>query len=206
MSNINFLPSSYATAQSHRLRRFRLVLLLALAAVGVGAWYLLVGRELADLDHCARAKIQAQEAMQQRVAQIQTLRTRCESLAHVVQTQHSLSAPLTNTQVLAILGRLLPERVTLTEISMVSPAPSVESGHEGGVMHITVLGMAPADAEMATLVERLARHPLFDQVNPQFSKSMAVGEVQARQFLITCQVPLDRDYKALRGQGVADAH
>jgi Tfp pilus assembly protein PilN len=206
MTTINFLPPSYATAQGHRLRRFRLVLLLALAAVGVGAWYLLVGRELGELDRCARAKVQAQDAMQQRLTQIQTLRTRCESLNHLVQTQRSLAAPLTNTQVLATLGRLVPPRVTLTEVTMISPAPAVDGGHDPGSMRLTLMGLAPADAELATLVERLARHPLFDRVNLEFSKAMSVGEVQARQFLITCQVPLDRDYKALRGQGVADAH
>jgi Tfp pilus assembly protein PilN len=206
VSGINFLPSSYAAAQSDRLRRFRLVLLLVVAVVVVGGWYLLVGRQLADLDHCAKAKAQAAAAMQQRVTEIQALRTRREVLTRLVQVQQQLAAPLTNTQVLAVLGRLVPPRVTLTDVTLLGPSPSAESRHDAGTVHLTLMGLAPADAEVATLVERMARHPLFDKVSPQFSKATTVGEVQAREFLITCEVPLDRDYKAPAGQGVADAH
>jgi Tfp pilus assembly protein PilN len=203
MNAINFLPPSYAAAHAQRQHRFRLVLLLALVAVGIGGWYLLAGRQLTDLEHCAQAKTQAVDAAAQRASQVQALRTQCDGLNRQVRVQRELMAPITNTQVLAALGRLMPPSVSLTEVHLLGPAPA---GHDPAVMHLTVLGLSPSDAEVATLVERMAKHVLFANVSLEFTKAVASGPVPARQFQITLEVPLDRGYQTPTGLGVADAH
>jgi Tfp pilus assembly protein PilN len=205
MTSIDFLPPSYAAAQARRRQRFRLTLLLVVTAAGVGGWYMMVGQQLADLEHCAQAKAQAAQVAQERVDQIQLLRTQCAGLSHLVKVERQLLPPITNTQVLAALGRLMPPSVSLSEVQVTAPSPT-DTGHEAAPMRITLLGQSPTDADLATLVERIARHGLFENVSLEFTKTVTWGSGQARQFQVAFEVPLDREYQAPGGQGVADAH
>jgi Tfp pilus assembly protein PilO len=207
MSTIDFLPPSYAAAQARRRQHFRLALLLTVAAAGIGGWYLMTSRQLADLEHCAQAKAQAAQVAQERVNEIQALRTQCAALSHLVKVERQLLAPITNTQVLATIGHLMPASVSLTEVQIAAPSPA-DSGHDTVPMRITLTGQSPTDAELATFVERVSRFGLFENVGLEFTKTVTWGAGQARQFEVVLEVPLDRDYRpaSANGGGVAVAH
>jgi hypothetical protein len=59
---------------------------------------------------------------------------------------------------------------------------------------------------VADFVGRLSDYPLFSNVKMLYSRAVVAGELQAREFRIELEVPLDRDYRMAAAPRLEVAH
>ncbi len=215
IDDINFIPIERLRKRGARGRKLRQWLLCSCCAAGVGAWMQLAPDHLADLRAYAHAvELQAQASKQQ-VSEV-TKQTELKArLVQQVALQQELVKPINVAQVLAALAVLTPPEVAFTELSLVSRRPepvdgkqeaasSRAGGSRGGasarspvdrdVIRLELAGIAPDDTYVATVVERLAEHKLFESVKLTFTRAGEVDNLHVREFRVELVVRLDREY------------
>jgi Tfp pilus assembly protein PilN len=110
----------------------------------------------------------------------------------------------------AALAGVTPERAVLTALTL---APYEEQARRGGAegegptswLAIEISGVAPSDAEVASMVSGLEDHPLFAAVKLEFARSRDMDEALFREFRLRCEIDLSRQYllvDAGEGEGV----
>jgi hypothetical protein len=215
INDINFIPMERLRRRGARSRRLRQWLLCACCAAGVGAWMQLAPDHLADLRAYAHAvELQAQASKQQ-VSEVAKQTALKAKLIQQVALQQELVKPVNVAHVLAALATLTPTEVAFTELSLVSRRPepadgkqeaasSRASGSRGSApsrspvdrdaIRLELAGIAPDDAFVATVVERLTDHKLFESVKLTFTRAGEVDNLHVREFRIELVVRLDREY------------
>lgn len=201
---VNFLPTSYRrrVRQSRRNRR-QAVLAVALLAVLAGWWFV-------QQQHTTQMQRQAQEleaeveSARQRMSELMALREQYQALRHQVRVQRLLSEPLRRTQIMATLGKRMPEPVTLMRIVLDTERPPAASlvGRDGAdasghphKVNLELSALAPDDLTVANLLTALKEHALFDDVAMHHSRSIEQYDVAARQFRMSTTVDLDRQFE-----------
>ena len=211
MNEINFLPPSFLKRGARRRRVFRQLVILAFAAACADAWYTRSSTDLSAARAYA-ANLEAQvAASRDRAAEITRLEARRQALTARMQTHHELVQPVNSVQVTAAVGRLLPPALALKELNILGrrPAPASSGASTPSPVEplkVEMVGLAPADVEVADFVGKLSDYPLFVNVKMLYSRAVQAGDLQAREFRVELEVPLDREYRPLPAPGMEVAH
>lgn len=217
MNEINFLPQSYRARLHARIRHVRQVGLVVVVTLAMAAYwaYGLTGGMM--LRRAAEgAEDQLANALS-RESQVLVLREQKKTLAEARGIQRELRVPIRYFEVLNVLGTLVPEPVALRELVFDNkrPAPKpfvaasdptknrpqpaftvakTEKKAEPDVMNITIEGLAPDDLSVAELIAGMSSTALFSDVKLRSSRFTETQGVAARQFRISAQIDLGRDY------------
>jgi Tfp pilus assembly protein PilN len=224
MNSVNFLPQTYVRQRARRGRRYRQAMLIALAVLCLLGWWAGQRSQTQSLRrHAVSLEAQAYTTEAQ-VAELQRLRQEQRSLIRQVDLQRELAQPVNHTQVLATLGAVLPQSVTLVDMKMRTrrpdPAPraapdesrrsttprNTPAAPQPDRIEIEMTGVAPDDRTVASVIGLLDAHPLFRAVMLRSSRAATVGGVDARQFRLTMVVDLARQYRPTHEAEVARAH
>ena len=140
------------------------------------------------------------------------------ALRQQVEVHRELAQPVSYTQVLAVLGALLPVEVAVTDLRLESvrpapaeasdpdaPAPPKPKIRQDDFIRIELEALAPDDLSVATFVSELDANPLFSGVKMKSSRSIVARGVYAREFRLTAVVDLDRNFKWQDREEVARA-
>lgn len=231
MSSINFLPRHYVEQQARRRAQARQVALLAVLLVCLAGWFTSSRKALSDISvYAARLEEQVKEETQSE-ARLAALRSEQEGLQNRLTTQRELSPQVQVHHVMAILTRAMPAGSTLLNLRVSGPVPVAEpaakekpAGAEDArqreerlqaearrraamKLQIEMIGMAPGDAQVASILGQFAQHPLFAGVKLVYCRAQQSGDLLVREFRIEMEVPLDRDFEeSAPTQGVAHAN
>lgn len=231
MSEIDFLPASYHESKSRARRARREAMLVAVAIVGlaVGWWVSRDSNE--DLRHAVvMAENQAAKAASEaeRAAKMTLAKQKLES---VIALQRKVSQPVTTAQIIAAIARATPTAVTAQRLTLISVRPAMtpksaastkeqtkSSKHarkdaaaavpeqEPDLIRVEFTGVAAREELVGQFMQKLAENPLFVSVKLGHSKALQSDEIVAREFRVTLEVPLDREYRSAASPEVASAH
>lgn len=219
MIDIDFLPKAYHEERARRARMYRRWVMILLVAVTLLGWGVSRQRQSAELAWRADALETQVRSTRQKHSELDKLRKEHKSLMYQVKTQRQLDQPVAVTQMVAVLGQLLPDSTGLTRIQVRThrppPIPLTDPDQKKAkrkpkrktdpdphlardYLQIDIYGIAPDDVAVARLVNDMSGHPLFEKVTMHFSRTDERGEMIFRRFHVGAEVPLDRRYLPLR--------
>lgn len=210
MNDINFLPASYLRRQSIRRRRVRqLALSAAMVGVLIGWWLTQQGQVVALERYATALEAEAAAAVEHR-SELVRLREEHKVLMNQVKVRRELAQPLNHTQVIAMIGELMPETVMVTELDMTTHRPpprTLEDATKTGrkakrkssepepivdEIRLQIDALAPDDLAVAEVVAAISEHPLFESVRMESSREVERYGVIGRKFRLSAVVPLNR--------------
>ena len=121
------------------------------------------------------------------------LRSKRKALLRQVRIQKGIAQPISHTQIIAVLGKFLPESVALTNVTMnTTRPPPKKHGTEESSKHangrrsnkepvkqaqdqilIALTAVVPDNLTVANLIGILSDHPLFHGVRMRYSRTEA---------------------------------
>lgn len=125
------------------------------------------------------------------------LRKSIERIQADIDRHARLSWPVRISDIVAAIGEMTPESVSLTSFSV---TPRSDRGRSrAGVdaskrLVIEIKGLAPDDLHMSNFVAGLETHPLFNKVAVDFSKKTSLRGFDAREFGLTCEIDASARY------------
>lgn len=139
-------------------------------------------------------------------AKILELKAKLKRTSDHIELYDKIASPVPMSAVMATVINNLPESVTLDQfdidagaraITRAPRAKGVETKDEipPRVLHGEVSGFAASDQHIAELVGRLTAHPLFRDVNLDFSRTRDVNKRDAREFRLSFKIDLDTAYR-----------
>ncbi|MFW6059171.1 MAG: PilN domain-containing protein [Phycisphaeraceae bacterium] len=201
---INFLPASYRRRVRRRNTMMRQLALLGMLALLLVVWWVGQGQQTAALRRYANELEGNVHMARDQMSEVAQLRDQYKHLRHQMRVQQILAAPLRHTQILATLGREVPDSVTLTDLSMRTERAAPEAvliadGEEQAMsrhheVHLTLTALAPEDMVVANMLSALKRHALFSDAAIQYSRTVERYDVSAREFQMRVTVDLDREF------------
>lgn len=213
MNEINFLPQAFMNQRARKRRVYRQVMLVLIAAAALTAWFLVERHQIATLRGQTEVLEANAAAAEGHSSESARLRNRVAELSRQIDAARQLACPVSCTQVVATIGRLTPQAVSVRLLRVrqdqikVQPPPSTPARSAAGkkpvkteppqpltVLRVELEAVAPSDEQIADFVGRLAEHPLFDNVKLHYTRSTRVGDYGVRQFSIEMAVSLDRQY------------
>ena len=224
MSEINFLPESFVREQRRRGHAGREAVLIGVVLLGMAGWGVVSFRHLAQLQVRLQDRKGKATTLDVQTDQHAQLEQQYRSLQAQVALQQELVLPIDATRVIATIGQLMPESLTIAHLSISAPRPkpkkTVRADDSGSkkkkkaravdasaqLMHIELVGVGPSNQEITSFAEELTRHPLFQDVK-MLTRSEQIGNAEASHFEVKMDVPLDRWYvpTAVAGKEVANA-
>lgn len=222
MNTINFLPASYLRKQSKRRRRVRqFALSAAMVGVLVGWWLTQQGRVVVLDRYATQLEVEAAAAVEHR-GELVRLREEYKLLMNQVKVRRELAQPLNHTQIIAVLGEVMPATVMVTELDMTTHRPpprKVEDATKASrkskrksakdepvidEIRLRFDALAPDDLAVAEVVAAISEHPLFESVRMESSREVERYGVIGRKFRLSAVVPLNRVFlEPAVGQEVA---
>jgi hypothetical protein len=195
---VDFLPPSFRKRQLRRRRQVRQrIELVVVGCIIAVIWAGQRGRVMV-LQAEASAVAERVELAQAQQAQLQDQADRVEQLVARERLQRELDHPLHHTQIVAAIGRAVPESVALREMRITR-----ENRQQQRTLDLELHGLAPNDLAVARLVQQLSAEPLFNGVELDTSRGETTQDgLMARSFRMRLTVSLDRDFIA---QGVSHA-
>lgn len=211
MNQINFLPTTFVQQRVRKHRVFREFGWIILTLAVMGGWFYKSRGGLHDQELYAQSIDAQVAAMEDQKTEAVKLQTQQRAMLEQLRMQRGLGLPLDVTAVMGTLAKLMPATMALTdlEITTVRPTPEPVVVRKPGEpaptkvkveepiapLKVEMVGLAPADTDVADFVGRLSGHPLFTNVKMVFSRATQAASLQAREFRIEMEVPLDCDYK-----------
>ncbi len=213
MSEINFLPSSFATRRMGRRRFAHMAMVCAVLTMLVVGGFVVERGRVRALQVQVRGLESQSGDLAAKKAEVAVLRKQIGKLRKQQWLQRELVQPVSKSQVLATLSEVMPRGVTIRSLVLdqVRPAlkkPDAEAGTGRGRgektrpidprsqrMAVTIGGIGPSGTELTNLIGVLEQHPLFDSIKMIDSKSDQEHGVLFREFQLRLAVPLNRDYR-----------
>lgn len=217
MTEVNFIPASYVLRQQRRRSSVRQAALIVVLAALLAMWYTASSRSLGELGALVENVEREAATAQARVNEINHLREVERELRRDAKTRQELSPTINTVDVVGTVANAMPTSIALRAMDIMSerPVPQKASNTDDAnpaagetpraiePMKISLVGLAPADVEVADFVGQLTKSPLFHNVKMVYSRPVQTQDVHAREFRIEFEVPLDCDYQPADGKGVA---
>lgn len=215
MSQINFLPTTFRKAQRRQKRRSAEFAIIGVTAVAmIGLWLYAGGPDttLAQQSEKIDAKIETIQEQHDEQTELQKQRT---LLQRKLQIARETSQPITATMVLARLSQLAPESIHLINIEIATTRPEpekiaaaetkktkrkrvgdkkAEEPTMPSVMRVAIIGHAPSDDEIVTLLRRLNDDPVFTSAALRGSRMSRTDTHFVRAFQLDVVIDLDRRF------------
>ena len=172
------------------------------AAAAVVLALLVIGteiREQAKRSSAAALQKQVDYSVEQR-QKAELLTAKIEALDAALEQHDALALPVPVVVALRTLGACTPETVTLTSLSMIprivrerASIPGKKSSEDRWLL-FELRGVAPSDTDLAQFLAALETSPLFSTASVDFTTRTTVRGAVAREFGMTCQIALERDF------------
>lgn len=118
---------------------------------------------------------------------------------------NKLASPLRASEVVAMLGAALPEKVSLTSLTLsprqekLAPAPAKPGERPAAPrilsqIAVEVDGVAPTDGDVSALMSALETNPVFSNVAMEFARSTVIDGIAARAFRVSGRIDLSNRY------------
>jgi len=216
---INFVPDWYVAQRKRHASVKRQAMLIMLLLAAMGTLFGLTRQKVVSLKHYHQsltAQLNAAEFQLTEVAKLQNAKV---SLSEQIHIYREIARPLTYTQTMATIGAMTPDAVFLTSVKGETRtrdkrrviAGAGENGRDKVVVDkveaivIEIDGVAPSNVEIANYIGRLAGSNLFRNVKMEYSRAGVIDEAVTREFRISMEVPLDREYIFELPEEVVDA-
>lgn len=222
MSQINFLPESFKREHRRQQRRpAEFVVIVGTLVALAGLWLVQAGP-----DQTLASQAEALDQQLDEIAALQAEENRLyqerSDLQRQLQTARETYQPVSVTQVLARLSGLTPEPVRLVSMEIVASRPAPEAvpepttnkkviaganakpavkPAEPNLMKLTIIGHAPSDEELVTLIRRLTADPVFTSVALRNSKMGRTRTHFVREFHLDVVIDLDRRFVESPAEG-----
>lgn len=204
MRELEFLPAWYPQWQSRR-RTLGLQLWLTLALVGgLGLWLFLADRNCRAAEHKLSALCGQLQETGEQLDEMDKLEILRRQLRQQDEMIGKLGLHVDSAKLMSKLAALLPPTVSLLSLSYeVDETPMqlsnvAKAALKTGVpvpmdrkLKVRLLGVAPADEEMATLIMELNRVPFFENVSPTYVENMTESGHNMRKFELSFSVNLN---------------
>jgi len=210
MENIDFLPERIKV---QRARRKRLIRVGYLLAVCVGALVLL-GFSRQERVKAAQAELallsERSGNVRRQLATLDFLQAQHADLLVKKRIDEELGSRVDALDVLAELGRMMPEGIAITSLNLEAvavPAPAVGQAKTSASarpapagnapraketlvnrVRLDLVGLAPTDVDVANFIGQLSASPLFEDVNMGYAKNTRIKDRSAREFKVSCFV------------------
>ena len=210
MNEINFLSDSFLQGQDRRGRAYREAALILVVIVAMCGWGLTSWQHITDLEQRVRMRQAEAGSLDVQTEQLAQLEQQHQALEARVTLQQELALPVDVSAVVATIGQLMPESLTLKHLALTAPRPQPaqnvdpatgagktsrpSAGGKAATMRIELRGVCPSDGQISRFYGDLTDHPLFDSVELIYSSPMRIMDVAGRKFQIEMVVPLDRWY------------
>jgi len=209
--DINFLPASYRERQRRQRHRVRVLVGSMLFTACLFAWAISQRSAIDEMRRYARsAEAEVAEAQQQATVRGK-LRAQFLELSRQDGVQSQLAQPVQPTQVLAVLGEILPAGVGLLELEIeaVRPAPPAHDDKAKPAatsatastktpprehLKIRFEAIAPDDTDVNDTIAQMTEHPLFEQVALAFSREDDRLGIIGRRFALDARIDLEKRY------------
>lgn len=219
MNRVDFIPLSFRKARARRRAIGRCVMLLVAVVASMGCWIVFSQRHMDGLKH-------RRIALRQRIAEVEHQRaeqpiTLDEGIASAAQVRlvRKLHPPLPTILIVAAVSEVMPTSMGLHSFSMtcevVEPASLDQRKRERAKSRtdnspakpvlVVLEGIAPDDLAIARFIGRLDQQQLFRNVKLGYSRPTEDGALEAREFQITAEIPVNRRYEINNRPGVAHA-
>ncbi len=122
------------------------------------------------------------------------------SYTAALDQHNALALPLPVGVAIRTLGSCTPERVTLTSLAMLPKivrdraAKPGEPASESRWLLLEIRGVAPSDADVASFLAALEDNHLFSRAAMDYTTQKQILGVDAREFGISCEIALERDF------------
>jgi len=206
MTPIDFLPKRIRIQQALRERRVRQVYLVIVSV----AMLVLVASFRQERLSSARGEvswlIRRKSKYECRLGIRASLEQQLAELRVKKQINSTLGTRVDALDLLAELGRVVPESVVLTaldfETTEIRAPLERNAGIHGSVraggakandpalkrIRLTMTGLAPKDVDVAGFIGRMSSSPLFEDVNMGYAKNVLFRGRTAREFKASCYV------------------
>jgi hypothetical protein len=179
--------------------------------VGMGILWTLTQEQRNQLVLYRNTLQQQAVAAENQLLEVNKLQAAKADLVRQVRLYQKLARPIGFSQISASLGGLTPESVFLSQLNIqtdvqtrtrVVQNDSLPKGAKPQavsesypVISIELEGYAPSNVEIANYIGKLAGCNLFRNVKMVYSREGKVGSAITRQFKLSMEVLLDRDYR-----------
>jgi hypothetical protein len=206
---IDLIPAGYRARMRRGQLHRQVIIVMIVGGVIIGGlgWSLRAAvvhrrmeqRDLASLVDETRAYARDAERLAERI----------EESRQLLRNQRELELPLSVSEVIATLGSLMPESMTLESLELrLSTRRYDDSGkqvrgarpgkkEEGTTRDVLVCetsGVARTDLDVADFVGALNNHPFFDQISLDYSRPEEIRGVPARSFRVSSEISLGVEY------------
>lgn len=197
---INLIPADCRERLGRKSRVRAWILRYATSAVILAV--LIVGAEVREQSWRLRvADLQEQVdfTVEQR-HKAQLIEAKIAAFDAALEQHETLALPIEVTRAMETLGASTPDAVTLTSLTMVPrlvrsrAVKPGEPGSEKRSLLFELRGIAPSDTDLAQLVAALETNPLFTTASVDFTSQTDIYGTPAREFGVTCEIALDRDF------------
>lgn len=219
--NVNFVPEWYVKQCRRRMQNHRMTMLLVVLVGGLCVMQAFTWKRVSKLTYTRDALVEQVTEVNGKLTEVQKLQAARAELAEQVRLYNKYARPITYSQVASTLAAMTSDSVCLAELvaetkkmkrtRVVTPAEQSATGvavtktEEYEVVVVEVSGTAPTNVEIANYVGRLNGTRLFRNVKMVYSREGEVGDSVTREFKITMDVRLDRDYQLAEPEEIADA-
>ncbi|MEX0743970.1 MAG: PilN domain-containing protein [Phycisphaeraceae bacterium] len=216
--NMSFLPEDYLETRAARRTNIACLALFGVVMVALVAAYFVSSRQDTEVRDLHRQVNREFEEAARRIDQLEKLQAQKQQMVRKAQVTGVLLERVPRSLLLAELINHMPTTLSLIELDLetqvlrtAAPARTslqreqqrqndrqqAEQRPEIAVpeteLLLNLVGVAPTDVEVAQFMTSLGRHPMFHDVNLQFSEETTVQERKMRQFRIELKVDQDID-------------
>jgi len=206
MTPIDFLPKRIRVQQALRERRIRQVYVVIVTV----AMLVLIASFRQERLGSARGEvsqlIRRKSKYEGRLGIRATLEHQLAELKVKKQINSTLGTRVDALDLLAELGRVVPECVVLTDLDFETTEVRAPLERAGGMhgsvragagnsdmpaskrIRLTMTGLAPRDVDVANFIGRMSSSPLFEDVNMGYAKNVLFRGRNTREFKASCYV------------------
>jgi len=207
MENIDFLPDRIRLQRSRRRRIIRQAFLAFVCAMGL----VLLGYVRQNSVRNAQAELASLrehgQELQQQVALRDSLEKQQAQLQIARRVDDQLGSRINALEVLAELSKIVPSNMTLTSLNFETIEQKVPIDLTAGDktsqrastagptkertfkrVHLTLVGIARNDVDVANFIAQLSANPLFEDVNMGYAKTTDFRGKSSREFQADCYV------------------
>jgi len=210
--NMSFLPEDYLQRRAARRTNILCLVLFVIVMGGVVGGYLFTDWQRREVQQRQQRVTQRFEQAARRLEQLDQLQRQKEQMLHKARVTSALVERIPRSLLLAELINHMPTQLSLLELELETevvrekeqPRTSLarrrqrmqeqEEAEQDRVdlpetiMNLHLVGVAPTDVEVAQFMTALSRHPMFIDLNLQFSEETTVEQNKMRKFQIQMTV------------------
>ena len=220
--NMSFLPEDYLQRRAARRTNILCIALFIIVMGGVVGGYLFTDWQRREVQAHQQRVAQQFEQAARRLEQLEQLQEQKQQMLHKARVTSALVERIPRSLLLSELINHMPTQLSLLELELETEVVRQTSQARTSLarrrermkdeakekeqrvevpetsMGLHLVGVAPTDVEVAQFMTALSRHPMFVDLNLQFSEETTVEQNKMRKFQIQMQVNQQVDLASMK--------